>query len=135
MHSPVLLCVDDRPQMLHVRKANLERLGYFVMTATSVQAAIAALQNTPVAAVLVEYKSEGMDAEALAYHLKQRFPHQPIVLLSAYSKTPERVLWLVDEFVMRSDPLDQIPEVIERVTHPVRKVAAHSAESLKRAIA
>ncbi len=68
MHSPVLLCVDDRPQMLQVRKANLERLGYFVMTATSVQAAIAALQNTPVAAVLVEYKSEGMDAEAVAYH-------------------------------------------------------------------
>ncbi len=131
MHSPVLLCVDDRPQMLQVRKANLERLGYSVVTATSVQAAITALQNTAVIAIIVEYKSEGMDAEAVAYHLKQRFPDEPIVLLSAYSNTPERVLWLVDEYVMRSEPLERLPEVIDRIVHRSRQ----SPESLNGAAA
>ncbi len=131
MHSPLLLCVDDRPQMLQVRKANLERLGYSVVTATSVQAAISALQSTAVAAIIVEYKSEGMDAEAVAYHLKQRFPDQPIVLLSAYSDTPERVLWLVDEYVMRSESLDRLAEVIDRITRRPR----HSTEALNGAAA
>ncbi len=131
MHSPLLLCVDDRPQMLQVRKANLERLGYSVVTATSVQAAISALQSTAVAAIIVEYKSEGMDAEAVAYHLKQRFPDEPIVLLSAYSDTPERVLWLVDEYVMRSESLDRLAEVIDRITRRPR----HSTEALNGAAA
>jgi hypothetical protein len=57
-----------------------------------------------------------MDAEAVAWHIKRRFPSQPIVLLSAYSELPERVLWLVDEYVMRSEPLDGLLHVIERVT-------------------
>jgi CheY-like chemotaxis protein len=56
-----------------------------------------------------------MDAEAVAFHIKQRFPQQPIILLSAYSDMPERILWLVDEYVMRSTSLDSLAQVIERV--------------------
>ncbi len=118
MESPVLLCVDDRPQLLQLRKASFESLGYSVITATSAASALAVLENTAVAAVLVEYKSEGMDAEAVAYYVKQRHPGQPIILLSAYSDMPERILWLVDGYVMRSEPLERIAEVIELVTRP-----------------
>jgi CheY-like chemotaxis protein len=121
MLPPVLLCVDDRPQLLQLRKASLEPLGYSVMTAATAPSAIAVLENTAVAAVLVDYKSEGMDAEAIAYHVKQRFPHQPIILLSAYSDMPERILWLVDEYVTRSEPFERLAEVIERATRPSHK--------------
>ncbi|MGA2648235.1 MAG: hypothetical protein ABSF15_26390 [Candidatus Sulfotelmatobacter sp.] len=48
---------------------------------------------------VLEYKQEGMDAEAVACHIKQRFPKLPIILLSAYCEMPERILWLVDEYV------------------------------------
>ncbi len=116
MLPPVLLCIDDRPQLLQIRKSKLEPLGYSVAVASSPTAAIAMLQNTPVTAVLLEYKSDGMDAEAVAYLIKQRFPRQPIVLLSAYSEMPERILWLVDEYVMRSDPLERLVEAIQRAT-------------------
>ncbi len=74
MESPVLLCIDDRPQLLQLRKASFESLGYSVITATSAASALAVLENTAVAAVLAEYKSEGMDAEAVAYYVKQRHP-------------------------------------------------------------
>lgn len=87
----LVLCVDDRSQLLQIRKANLERLGFSVVTAANTITAIAALQKMPVAAVL-EYKLEGPDAEAIAFYIKQRFPNKPIVLLSAYSDMPERVL-------------------------------------------
>ena len=73
----------------------------------------------PVAAVLIEYKSEGIDPEAIALHIRQRFPKQAIILLSAYHDLPERILWLVDEYVMRSEPLAGLVQVIERVTRPV----------------
>jgi CheY-like chemotaxis protein len=58
-----------------------------------------------------------MDAEAVAYQFKQRFPNQPIVLLSAYSEMPERVLWLVDEYVMKSEPIEGLAQAIERAIH------------------
>lgn len=85
MNSPTLLCIDDRPQMLELRKATLESNGYCVKLASSGYMALKTLDETFVAAVLLEYKQEGMDAEAVACHIKQRFPKLPIILLSAYS--------------------------------------------------
>jgi CheY-like chemotaxis protein len=116
MPVPVLLCVDDRSESLRLRKTSLEALGYSALSATSTHGAVAMLQSKAVAAVLVEYKLEGMDAEAVAYHIKKRFPGVPIILLSAYSEMPERILWLVDEYVMRSEPAERLSQVIERVT-------------------
>jgi len=111
-----LLCIDDRPQLLELRKALLESHGYLVKTALSGQTAMKMLQDTPVAAVLLEYKTEGMDAEAVAYHVKLHFPSIPIILLSAYTCTPERILWLVDEYVMRSELSERLIPAIERAT-------------------
>jgi response regulator RpfG family c-di-GMP phosphodiesterase len=69
-----LLCIGDRPQLLELRRALLESHGYRVKMALSGHTALKMLENTPVAAVLLEYKTEGMDAEAVAYHVKLRFP-------------------------------------------------------------
>lgn len=115
MLAPVLLCVDDRPEMLQLRKKSLECRGFQVETAASANAAIKALATIPVATVLLEYKLEGMDAQAVAYQIKQRFPNVPIVLLSAYSEMPASLLWLVDEYVMKSEPIERLPEVIGKV--------------------
>ena len=124
MLAPVLLCIDDRLQMLQVRKTNLEPLGYSVITASSAPTAIATLEKMTVDAVLVEYKSEGMDAEAVAFHIKQRFPNQPIVLLSAYSDMPERILWLVDEYVVRSELPERLAQIIQEVTRSTQRLAS-----------
>ena len=35
MDSPIMLCIDDRPQALEFRKATLESRGYCVKTASS----------------------------------------------------------------------------------------------------
>jgi CheY-like chemotaxis protein len=118
MESPTVLCIDDRPQVLELRKATLESYGYSVKIASSGYTAIKMLEQTSVAAVLLEYKQEGMDAEAVACHLKQRFPNLPIILLSAYSEMPERILWLVDEYVMKSELPERLVRIIERATHP-----------------
>jgi hypothetical protein len=38
----------------------------------------------------------------------------PIILLSAYCETPERILWLVDEYVMKSELPERLVPIIER---------------------
>jgi two-component system, NtrC family, response regulator AtoC len=114
MESPTVLCIDDFAQTLELRKATLESQGYRVKIASSSYAAIKVLEEASVAAVLLEYKPEGMDAEAVACHIKQRFPDLPIILLSAYAELPERILWLVDEFVMKSELPQCLVPIIEK---------------------
>jgi len=114
MPSPTLLCIDDLPQALALRKATLESHGYCVEIASTGNAALKMLEEARVAAVLLEYKLEGMDAEAIACHIKQRFPTLPIILFSAYSEIPERILWLVDEYVMKSELAERLIPAIER---------------------
>jgi CheY-like chemotaxis protein len=84
-----------------------------------------------VAAVLLEYKIEGMDAEAVACHVKRHFPGTPIIVLSAYACMPERILWLVDEYVMRSELSERLIPAIERATgrsqtDEIRQPGSHS---------
>ena len=114
MDSPTVLYIDDLPQALELRKTALESQGYCVKIASSGYTAMKMLEETSVAAVLLEYKQEGMDAEAVACHIKQRFPNLPIILLSAYSEMPERILWLVDEYVMKSELPERLVPIIER---------------------
>jgi CheY-like chemotaxis protein len=108
------MIIDDRKEILRIRKAALESLGYAVLWETTSQGAIRKLQHHQVDAVLIEYKQEGVDAEAVAFHLKAHAPMVPIVLLSAYSDMPERMLWLVDEFVFKSASPEQLSVAIER---------------------
>ena len=117
MGSLTVLCIDDRLQILELRKATLESHGYCVKIASSSYAAMKTLEETSVAAVLLEYKQEGMDAEAVACHIKQRFPNLPIILVSACCEIPERILWLVDEYVMKSELAERLAQIIERATH------------------
>jgi two-component system response regulator HydG len=118
MESPSLLCIDDSLHLLRLRKATLEANGYQVKTASSGYTAMKLLNESSIAAVLLDYKLEGMDAEALAYQIKQRFPKLPIILLSAYSEMPERILWLVDEYVMKSELPESLLRIVERAMRP-----------------
>ena len=118
MTSPTVLCIDDRPQVLELRKAALESHGYRVKIASSSYTAMKMLDETSLAAVLLEYKEEGMDVEAAACRIKQRFPNLPIILISAYSEMPERILWLVDEYVMKSELPERLVPIIERAQMP-----------------
>lgn len=69
-----------------------------------------------------------MDAEAIVCHIKQRFPNLPIILLSASSETPEQILWLVDEYVMKSE----IPESLISILEWVWRLAPSSDEGAHR---
>ena len=70
MDSPAVLCIDDRLQVLELRKVTLESHGYCVHIASSGHSAMKILRETTIAAVLLEYRLEGMDSEAVASDIK-----------------------------------------------------------------
>ena len=57
MNSPTLLCIDDRLQMLELRKSTLETKGYSVKLASNSYDAIKTLEETSVATVLLGYSA------------------------------------------------------------------------------
>jgi CheY-like chemotaxis protein len=126
--APCVLCIDDRPEILEIRKGVLESSGYNVETVTSGYAAIERLRAASVDAVLLEYKQQGIDAEAIACHIHRRFPNIPIVLLSAYFEMPERILWLVDAYVMKSELPEGLVRIIEKVTRPTNTETAAASQ-------
>jgi CheY-like chemotaxis protein len=54
MDLRTLLCIDDLPQALELRRASLESEGYCVKLASTGYDAIKMLEETPVTAVLLE---------------------------------------------------------------------------------
>jgi two-component system alkaline phosphatase synthesis response regulator PhoP len=97
----MILCIDDEPKGLQVRRLLLEHLGYSVLTAASGREGLALFTAHPVAAVVLDYRMPEMDGGQVAVELRRLKPHVKILLLSAYLDLPPEVLKLVDERVVK----------------------------------
>ncbi|MBV8476321.1 MAG: response regulator [Acidobacteria bacterium] len=120
MYGKQLLCVDDDPEAMQIRKLLLESNGYSVMTANSGEEALTLLrQANRVDLVLMDYLMPGMNGDELAEHLRQRFPSLPIVAVSGVDELPDRLLKNVDANVPKGhDPerlLSAITEALSRL--------------------
>jgi CheY-like chemotaxis protein len=102
----MILCIDDEPNGLLVRRMLLESQGYRVMTATGGREGLDMAAANPIAAVVLDYAMPGMDGGEVAAELKRLKPQVKILLLSAYVDLPEEVLALVDARAVKgSSPL------------------------------
>jgi CheY-like chemotaxis protein len=92
----MILCVDDEPKGLQIRKILLQNEGFEVLTATSGREALELFAAHPVRAVILDYAMPEMDGGEVAEALRRLKPEVKILLLSAYVDLPPRVLDLVD---------------------------------------
>jgi CheY-like chemotaxis protein len=93
----MILCVDDEPTGLTVRKMLLQRKGYEVLTAPGGPEGIELLMSNPVRAVVLDYAMPGMDGGQVAAEMKRLNPSVKILLLSAYVDLPADALEFVDK--------------------------------------
>ncbi len=92
----MILCVDDEPLGLQVRKMLLEYQGYEVLTAPDGLEGLRVFAANPIAAVVLDYSMPGMTGAQVAAEMKRLKPAVKILLLSAYVDLPEEVLKCVD---------------------------------------
>jgi CheY-like chemotaxis protein/CRP-like cAMP-binding protein len=92
-----VLCIDDEPNGLVVRKAILRNKGYEVLTALSGPEGLKLFKANPVDAVVLDYSMPGMDGGQVAAELKRLNPDIKILLLSAYVDIPKETLHCVDK--------------------------------------
>ena len=92
MNGKQLLCVDDDPETLGLRKLLLESRGYSVLTATSGEGALTLLSKSHVDLVLLDYLMPGMNGGQLAEAVREQFPSLQLIAVSGVEKLPEGLL-------------------------------------------
>lgn len=108
-HKKELLCVDDDPGTLRLRKLVLEAAGYSVSTADSGESALHALaQGATADLVLLDYLMPGMNGNELAIRLRAQYPHMPLIAVSAVGDLPESLVTMVNAHVHKG----QGPELL-----------------------
>jgi two-component system response regulator GlrR len=113
--SLTLLCIDDEPTVLTIRKMLLESVGYKVLVAESGPQGLKLLQTEPVQTVILDYKMPEMNGSEVAQRIRAMHPGIPIIMLSAYvDLTPEQ-LKDVDAYVTKGESPDILLRTIERV--------------------
>lgn len=113
--SLTLLCIDDEPNVLAVRKMLLETVGYRVLLAESGPRGLAILAREHVQTVIVDYKMPEMTGSEVAARIRRTHPGMPIIMLSAFvDLTPEQ-LKDVDAYVTKGESPDVLLRTIENV--------------------
>ena len=86
--SATILCVDDEPNSLILRKLVLQKAGYRVLTAESLPRALEVLSSSPVDLVLSDQLMPGGTGTELARRIKELFPKLPVIIISGVNELP-----------------------------------------------
>ncbi len=87
-----ILCVDDELDILDVMRFDLELAGHNVVTASSVDEALAKIQATNFDLVLSDVKMPVRDGKDLARTLRESGYKVPITFISGYAEVNEEFL-------------------------------------------
>lgn len=103
-HKHQILVVDDEPTVCKAIKMLLEHDGHTVQTADSGEAALAMFEQDKFDLIITDYKMQGMKGVELAALIKERQPHLPIIMVTAFA----------DEFNTYGKPSEGVDLVISK---------------------
>ena len=124
----LVLCVDDEPTGLKVRKILLERAGYQVLTASNGLDGLAIFHAEPVEAVVLDYSMPGMHGGEVAARMRTAKPAVPILLLSAYIGLPAEVTSLVDLYMTKGEGAPILLRKLQSLFEPTDEPASTGQE-------
>jgi CheY-like chemotaxis protein len=115
--KPRILCLDDQPENLQVRKVLLEQFGCEVVTVTDSSACLHAAAQEVFDLVLLDYHlAEQVTGEDVARDLRVLLPRVPLVMLTGDSRIPRSTWDSVDAVVIKGqNGPDELLDTIERL--------------------
>jgi CheY-like chemotaxis protein len=110
--KPLVLCLEDEPIFLLLRKKVLEKEGYNVIGVTTGEDALKALREAPICVTIADHMLGGTTGAELAKEMKNIKPDVPIILFSG--TVPEH-LGNVDVYVNKGEPTASFLSIVWRV--------------------
>jgi CheY-like chemotaxis protein len=109
---PLLLCIEDDPMHLLLRKKVLEQDGYDVIGVTTASAALETLREAPICCTIADHMLQGSTGVELAAQMKKVKPDVPVILFSG--KLPKH-LRNIDVYVNKGEPTDSFLNIVHDV--------------------
>jgi two-component system response regulator MprA len=113
-----ILVVDDEPAVCDAIKMMLKFDGHEVQTANGSHEALSLLEQDRFDLITVDYAMAGMNGDELAASIKQRLPHQPIIMITAHAdmlKSSGSPLAGVDRIISKPFLLEDLRKAIAEV--------------------
>jgi CheY-like chemotaxis protein len=114
-----VLVVDDESDVLDIVAEMISDLGYRVQGVSSGEEALDLISRTPVDLVISDVDMRGMDGISLARWFKDRFPHLPMAMMTAYAS--EDVLSMlkhkvVDSLILKPFKMGELQGLVQNLT-------------------
>lgn len=125
--KPLILVVDDDPNISHLVRLYLEKEGYEVQTEARGDAAVAAFRRMPPSLVILDVMLPGMDGWQVLRVIRQT-SKIPIIMLTAKDETFDKVLGLelgADDYMTK--PFEA-KELLARVKAVLRRTMGGEGE-------
>jgi two-component system response regulator GlrR len=114
-----ILCVEDDPLSLNVRKMVFESAGYNVLSASGTEQALRRVETDRVDLVITDYRLGESTGTELAAKIKEISPHLPVWIISGLPSLPDG-LGAADDFIHK---MIAPQELIARVDDLLREDA------------
>jgi len=111
-----ILCIDDEPAALRVRKLLLESNGHQVVDAVTGEEGIRLFQSHKVDVVIVDYWMSGMNGLAVAREIKKINPGMPIIMLSGLPELPGEAVGIADRWILKGRSAEALLDAITVLT-------------------
>ena len=108
---PTILCVDDEPTALLLRKHLLENAGYRVVSAENAASALQVFKSQPINLVISDHLLPDLNGADMTREMKQLRPYVPMMLFSAVADTP-RGAEHADSFIGKEEGPAQLLEKV-----------------------
>lgn len=120
---PLILVVEDDDSSRNLIARILQRLGYKTAEATNGLLALAILeQNSQFDLIVSDVRMSPMDGLSLLSHVKQIYPHIPVLLTSVHGR-PEWISEAQDKgasgFLLKPFIKNQLAEAVEAILAPM----------------
>lgn len=108
----LILCLDDNPTYLELRKKVLEREGYEILSVTTPDEAMKAVRDFPICAIITDHMLQGTNGTRLATEMKKIKPNVPIVL---FSGTLPDNFGSVDVYINKGESTEEFLRIVRNV--------------------
>jgi two-component system response regulator FlrC len=129
-HKRVLLTEDDASVRQAIRLL-LAIDHHEVTEAQTAEEALHFLQNQNFDLVITDFELPGLKGDDLASHIKQRFPWQPVLMVTAYSEKLAGLDGRVDAILGKPFRFQDLRREIEKLLNPSIRVPCAPPQSIR----
>jgi CheY-like chemotaxis protein len=114
-----ILVIDDDPSVAEMIAEAIRTFGHEALVALDGAEGLGVLESTAVQGVFLDIVMPGLGGLAVLTRIRNRYPHVPVVILSAHAgdeETREAMALGASEVILKPAGLAQFTEVLSRLT-------------------